>query len=46
MSNNLKNFNETNESQSKGKKFWKNFGLFMVAFLLAVVTIFVLSLNF
>lgn len=45
MSNNLKSVNENNETQSKSKKFWKNFGLFALAFFLAVVTVIVLSLN-
>ena len=45
MSNNLKNVNETNATQNKAKKFWKNFGLFILALLLSVVTVFVISLN-
>lgn len=45
MSNNLKNVNDTNGNQSRSKKFWKNFGLFAIAFMLAVVTVFVISLN-
>lgn len=45
MNNNFNNVNDVNESQSKSKRFWKNFGLFVVAFLLAVVTVVVLSLN-
>ncbi len=45
MNNNFKNDNEMKENQGKSKRFWRNFGLFTVAFILAVVTVFVISLK-
>ena len=43
MNNNYKN-NETGE-KSKAKIFWKHVGLVTLALALAVVTVFVISLN-
>lgn len=42
---NLQNPNDLQESKEKAKKIWKNVGLIGVALALAVVTVFVLSLN-
>ena len=37
--------NETHDSKSKAKAFWKNIGFIAMALFVAVITVFVLNLN-
>ena len=45
MQNRITGKNETNESKSKAKIFWKKLGIFVLALIVAVITVLVLNLN-
>lgn len=42
---NFQNPNEVQEAKEKTKKIWKGIGLIGISLILAVITVFVLSLN-
>ena len=45
MQNRITNKNDTNEAKGGAKAFWKKVGFFMLALLVAVITVLVLNLN-
>ncbi len=46
VNKNFQSTNGNNENKSKASTFWKNVGLIALAIGLAVITVFVLNLNF
>lgn len=46
VNKNFQSTNGNNENKSKAGAFWKNVGLIALAIGLAVITVFVLNLNF
>ena len=45
MQNRITGKNDTNETKSGAKVFWKKLGFFMLALFVAVITVFVSNLN-
>lgn len=45
MQNRITGKNESNETKSGAKGFWKNFGIFFLALCVATITVLVLNLN-
>jgi len=45
MQNRITGKNETNETKSKAKVFWKKLGFFVLALFVAIITVLVLNLN-